>query len=189
MIAACHISITEEFPEMKPTDKNQLQWIYLPLQEPNDINTPVVNIEGRDQFISNLHVWTFPDDRSKDVQWAKIIGFSRVKRYYMGEEDLIRIHTDHGTTLDMNHYNFQIGLIENFYIYNLTIFDTEGEGSVPTAQHPDHKMCTVVYGDTDSLFCLIGAKHLKQQAQKIAYAGIVAALISYRITGKLRLVL
>jgi DNA polymerase elongation subunit (family B) len=72
------------------------------------------------------------------------------------EGDLIRVHTEKGQTPSMNHYN-------------------EGE-----------RFCKVVYGDTDSIFCLIGSKHLKTQAQKVAYCGIACALISYRVTNFLR---
>lgn len=82
----------------------------LPLQEPVDERTPVVAVDGA---ACGLAMWT-------DEEWATITGFSRVRRNYI-EGDLIRVHSDKGSTLNMNHYSLD---------------------------DPNGAFCKVVYGDS-----------------------------------------
>ncbi len=152
LLDAHRVCLSKELPIIEPDDKNQIPWQYLPEHEPTDEINPVICVKDL-----GLQVWT-------TEEFAKITGFSRVKRPYI-EGDLIRVHTDKGTTLDMNERHF--------------VATTDGKKPV------NDFICKVVYGDTDSIFCLIGSRHLRTQSQKVAYCGIVCALISHRITGYL----
>lgn len=117
LLDAHRVCLSETPPVVKPDDKNQTPWTYLPEQDPvND--TPVVFAVD-----TGLVVWT-------TEEFSKIVGFSRVKRPYI-EGDLIRVHTEKGTTLDVNHYSVEA--------------TTDRKDAIaPENAH----FCKVVYGDS-----------------------------------------
>lgn len=80
----------------------------LPVQTPVDDDTPVITVDGTNAPL----MWT-------SAEWTTITGFSRVRQPHF-DGDLIRVHSDAGTTLSMHHYD-----------------------------EPDQqKLCEVVYGDS-----------------------------------------
>jgi DNA polymerase elongation subunit (family B) len=120
ILKAARVSLDEKLPVVDPTDKNQTAWRHLLLQEPADPDTPVVAVPDG----IGLQCWS-------TEEWSNIIGFSRVKRPYMGNEDLIRVHMDKGTTLDLNHYSVK------------TV-----DSPTAASSTENHTFCKVVYGDS-----------------------------------------
>ena len=108
---------------------------FLPLEEPPDLQTPVVEVDD-----CGLKCWT-------SEKWATIVGFSRVRRDYI-EGDLIRVHTDHGTTLDMTHYRAKVlGLQQCRYTRSTQV--KEKDRTCETAiEMAEKNVCTTVYGDS-----------------------------------------
>lgn len=146
---------------------------FLPLEEPPDLQTPVVEVDD-----CGLKCWT-------SEKWATIVGFSRVRRDYI-EGDLIRVHTDHGTTLDMTHYRAKVlGLQQCRYTRSTQV--GEKDRTCETAlEMAEKNICTTVYGDTDSIFLLYDTSHLEGEDMRCAYTSIVSAFVADRITQYLR---
>lgn len=158
---------------LKPITYEDDEIRYLSIQEPTspDSDGWTLPIDGPS---FGMNVWT-------DAQWDDVTGVSRVRRDYI-DGDLIRFHTTKGKTLDMQNFKTRIlnGAAQKTPVKKRNVEEA--------IQLSKENICSVVYGDTDSIFVLYDSTHLKHlgQPMRVAYCGIVAAFVADRITDHLR---
>jgi hypothetical protein len=109
--------------------------------------------------VEDLVVWT-------NEEWARITGFSCIEEDFF-EGPLIRVHSDHGKTLDMQLYAGRCLDGKEEVPFSKDVPDEERHCATIT-EMSKHSICRTVYGDTDSIFVLFDSTHLEGEAMRVA---------------------